>query len=425
LVGAIAMGLATVLDRRPGASGLSAMGGSRVSADRSGVWMRKLLVVFQLTCAVVLLTATASVLQSFWQLLRVDVGFDRSHLTTMRLNIPPTKDKTGAEIGQQFEQIAAQVSAVPGVRGAAAINLLPVAEWGFNGSVNVEGMPDEHRGFFAEYRWVTRNYLRTVGIPILRGRQFLPEELAGTQKAAIINQTMARQLWGDLDPIGAHINMFSPGWITVVGIARDVRQSGVTEPASAEVFMPAPDFPVPFSNWSILVRSDLPGESIMPAIRKAIASQEREAAIDRVRSMDKVVADTVSAQRIVATLLACFAMLALLLATLGLYSVLTFTVAARMPELAIRAALGSTPGGLVALVGREGIALVLVGLGIGLAAMVPLQGLLRRFIFDAAQLSGALCAAVVAILVAVGAAALVAPALRAARIDPIRILRGE
>jgi putative ABC transport system permease protein len=387
--------------------------------------MRKLLVVFQLTCAVVLLTATASVLQSFWQLLRVDVGFDRSHLTTMRLNIPPTKYKTGAEIGQQFEQIASRVSAVAGVRGAAAINLLPVAEWGFNGSVNVEGMPDEHRGFFAEYRWVTRNYLRTVGIPILRGRQFLPEELAGTQKAAIINQTMARQLWGDLDPIGAHINMFSPEWITVVGIARDVRQSGVTAAASAEVFMPAPNFPVPFSNWSILVRSDLPGESIMPAIRKAIASEEQEAAIDRVRSMDEVVADTVSAQRIVATLLACFAMLALLLATLGLYSVLTFTVAARMPELAIRAALGSTPRGLVALVGREGIALVLVGLGIGLAAMVPLQGLLRRFIFDAAQLSGALCAAVVAILVAVGAAALVAPALRAARIDPIGILRGE
>jgi putative ABC transport system permease protein len=425
LAGAIAMGLATVLHGRPDASGLSAVGSNRASADRSGVWTRKVLVVFQLTCAVVLLTSTASVLESFWQLLHVDVGFDRSRLVAMRVSVPPSRYKTGAEIGQRFAGIAARVGSVPGVRAAAAINLLPVSEWGFNGSVNVEGMPGEQRDFFAEYRWITKDYLRTMGIPLLRGRQFLPEELAGTQKAAIVNQTMARELWGGRDPIGAHINMFSPEWITVVGIVRDVRQSGVTVPASSEVFMPAPNFAVPVPGWSVLVRSDLPADSLMPAIRSAIAAEEREAAVDRVRPMDDVIADTVSAQRIVATLLACFAVLALVLASLGLYSVLTFTVAARLPELAIRAALGSTPRGLIALVSREGIALIAVGLGLGLAAMIPLQGLLRRFIFDVAPLNGPLCAAVLAILLAVGATAVAVPAFRASRIDPIRILRGE
>jgi hypothetical protein len=108
----------------------------------------------------------------------------------------------------------------------------------------------------------------TEGIPLLRGRQFLPEELAGTQKAAIINLTMARELWGDREPIGAHINLFSPEWITVGGIARDVRQSGVTDPASAEVYLPAPNFVVPSPNWSILVRTSLP--SLLPAIRSAM-----------------------------------------------------------------------------------------------------------------------------------------------------------
>src|SRR5208283_488909 len=111
-----------------------------------------------------------------------------------------------------------------------------------------------------------------------------------------INQTMARELWGDRDPIGAHINMFSPEWITVVGIVRDVRQSGVTAPASAEVFMPAPTFVAPFPSWSILMRSDLPAQSIMPAIRAAIGTEEREAAVDRVMSMDDVISGTVSAQ---------------------------------------------------------------------------------------------------------------------------------
>jgi putative ABC transport system permease protein len=343
----------------------------------------------------------------------------------MRVSVPPGKYKTGPEIGETLAKMAARVGSLPGVRGAAAINLMPVEVSGFNGSVNVEGMPEEHRAFYAEYRWVTKDYLRTMGIPLLRGRQFLPEEMAGTQKAAIINQTMARQLWGDRDPMGAHINMFSPEWITVVGIARDVRQSGVTEPASAEVYMPAPTFAVAVPNWSMLVRSELPAGSLVPAIRSAIGAEDREAAIDRVMSMDDVIAGTVSAQRIAASLLACFAVLALVLASVGLYSVLTFTVAARLPELAIRAALGSTPRGLLGLVGREGVALIVAGLAVGLAAMIPLQGVLKQYVYDAAELSAAWCAAVLAILLAVGVAAVALPALRAARIDPIRILRGE
>jgi putative ABC transport system permease protein len=425
LVGAIAMGLATLLHSRHSAAGVATIAGNRVSADRSGVWTRKLLVVFQLTCAVVLLTATASVLKSFWQLLHVDVGFDRGRLLTMRVSVPPGKYHNGPEVGATLAKMAARVSGVPGVREAAAINMMPVSEWGFNGNVNVEGRPDDHRGFFAEYRWVTKDYLRAMGIPLVRGRQFLPEEMAGTQKAAIINETMARDLWGGSDPIGAHINMFSPEWITVVGIARDVRQSGVTEPASAEVFMPAPNFVVPFPNWSLLVRSDLPAASIMPAIRREIAAEEREAAVDRVMSMEDVIAGTVSAQRIVTGLLACFAGLAVLLASVGLYSVLTFTVAARLPELAIRAALGSTPRALLALVGREGVVLVAAGLAIGIAAMVPLEGVVKKYVLDAAELSAALYAAVFAVLLVVGVVAVILPALRAARIDPIRTLRGE
>lgn len=424
LVGATAMGLTAALHAYPDASGLS-LGAGRASDDRSGVLTRKLLVVFQLSCAVVLLTGTVSVLQTFWQLLHVDVGFDRSHLISMRVSLPLAKYRTGIDIGRGFEDYAAAVAAAPGVRDAAAVNMLPVAEWGFNGNINVEGRPDDHHGFFAEYRWITNDYLRTMGIPLLRGRQFLPEEIAGTQKAAIVNQTMARQLWGDRDPIGAHINMFSPEWITVVGIARDVRQSGVTAPPSAEVYMPASTFIAATPIWAILVRSDLPAQSLLAGIRGAVRAKEREAAVDHVKTMDDVIADTVSAQRMVAFLLAGFAALALVLASLGLYGVLTFTVAARQPELAIRAAIGATPRGLLGLVGREGIALVILGLSVGLASMVPLEPLLQKYIIDITPLSAPICAAVLLILFVVGSAAVAAPALLAAHIDPMRILRGE
>ena len=425
VAGAIAIGLGAALHTRPDASALSAGGGNRASADRSAVMARKLLVIFQLTCAVVLLTGTVSVLQTFWQLLHVNVGFDRSHLVTMRVSLPIAKYRTGVDIGRRFEDLAAGVAGVPGVRDAAAINMMPVAQWGFNGNVNVEGRPDDHRDFFAEYRWVTKDYLRTMGIPLLRGRQFLPEEMAGKQKAAIINQTMARQLWGDRDPIGAHIRMFDPEWITVIGVARDIRQSGITAPASAEVFMPASTFVVASPIWSLLVRSDLPPSSLLAGIRHAIGAEEREAAVDRVQTMGDVIADTVSAQRILAFLLTSLAVLALLLASLGLYGVLTFTVAARQPELAIRAAIGSSPRALLGLVGREGIALVIVGLGVGLAAMVPLEPVLKKYILDVGPLSAPICSVVLLILFTVGAAAVAAPACRAARIDPMRILRGE
>jgi len=219
--------------------------------------------------------------------------------------------------------------------------------------------------------------------------------------------------------------MFSPAWITVVGIARDIRQSGVTVPASAEVYLPSAGVVVATPSWSLVVRSDLPEESLLPAIRAAIRSDEPEAALDRVKTMDEVVADSVSAQRIVGTLLACFAALALILASLGLYSLVTFTVIARLPELAIRSALGSTPLALAGLAGREGLALVLAGLGIGMAAIVPLHGLLSHYVDDAGRLSAAVLGAVLLLMLVTGVSAVIFPALRAARIDPTRILRSE
>jgi putative ABC transport system permease protein len=423
--GAIAMGLATALHGRRGSAGLSTGGGSRVSTDRAGALTRKLLVVFQLSCAVVLLTSTGMVLQSLWTLLRTDVGFDRSHLITMRVNLPSGQYRTGADIGSEFERLASSVASVPGVRQAAAINMLPVAEWGFNGNVNVEGLQTEHRDFYAEYRWVTAGYLRTMGIPLLRGRQFLPEEIAGRQRAAIVNETMARKLWGERDPIGSRISISSPEWITVVGVARDVRQSGVTVPASAEVYLPALASVYAAPSWAVVLRSDLPGESLLPGIRAAVRATEKEAAVDHVKTMEDVVADSVSGQRIVATLLVCFAALALALASLGLYSMVTFAVVLRMPELAIRSALGSTPSGLVSLVGRQGIALCLTGVGLGLAAMIPLRPLLAQFVFDVGRISVPVSGGVLLILLAAGVLAVAIPARRAGRIDAIRILRGE
>jgi predicted permease len=152
IAGALVVGVATAIHQKRKGSGAFASTGSRILADRTGTWTRKTLVAFQLVCAVVLLTTTGDVLHQFWDLLRVDIGFDRTHLITMRVNLPSTRYTTGGQVGQWYEKLASSVGSVAGVQQAGAANMLPVAQWGVNGNVAVEGMPDEHNWFVFVYR---------------------------------------------------------------------------------------------------------------------------------------------------------------------------------------------------------------------------------------------------------------------------------
>jgi len=425
MCGAFVLGVITALHQSAGNRETSIRESNRATGTRRTVRTRQMLVVSQVVCAVVLLSVTGQVLRSFWSLLHVDIGIDRTHLLTMQINLPSARYRAGADIGNFFERVVNSVRSLPGVTNAAAINMLPVAEWGFNGNVNVEGLSPQQRGFFAEYRWVTPEYFRTMGVPLTGGRLFLPEEIAGTQQAAIINETMARRLWGEKDPLGAHVRFLSPEWITVVGIVRDVRQTSVTVPPSAEIFLPASAYPGPFPICSLVVRSPVQTESLLPVIRRAVQSADQEAAIDRVKTMDAIVLDSVSNQRIVTTLLVSFGMLALALAALGIYSLVAYSVVVRTPELAIRAALGSAPAGLVQLVGRQGLALITIGMVVGAVATVPVSAALAKSVFGISRIDVSVFVGVVAILLVTGGLATLIPAARTARIDPLSALRQE
>jgi putative ABC transport system permease protein len=397
----------------------------RARDSRGGTRTRQILVVSQVAGAVVLLAVTGATLQRVWSLLHVDIGIDRTHLLTMQINLPAAMYRGGADIGTFFERVTDRVRALPGVASAAAINMLPIAEWGFNGNVNVEGLPAHGQDFFAEYRWVTPDYFRTMGVPLTRGRLFLPEEVSGTRQAGIINETMARRLWGERDPLGAHVRFLSPEWITVVGVVRDIRQTSVTAPPSAEIFLPARTFMSPFRRWSLAVRSPVSTDALVPAIRRAVQLADSQAALDRVRTMDDVVADSVADQRIVTTLLVWFGILALVLAALGISSLIAYSVVVRTPELAIRAALGSTPVALVRLVGRQGVVLVTSGVVLGIAASFPASAGLATTVFGISRIGLPVFSGVAAILILTGGLATVIPAARTARIDPLRALRQD
>jgi predicted permease len=418
-----ALGLITALHQN--AEDLDTALRERTSAGRRAVLTRQALVVAQIACAVVLLSITGEVLRGLRSLMRVDIGIERQHLVTMRINLPSANYRQGPVVGDFFDRLVADVQTLPGVTRAAAINMLPVADWGFNGNVNVEGLPPQNRNFFAEYRWATGEYFKAAGVRLVRGRLFLPEELAGTRQAAVINESMARRLWGEKDPLGAHVRFMSPEWITVVGVVRDVRQTGVAVPPSPEIFMPARSYITGPSAWSLVIRSPLPIESLLPSVRQALSRADRDAAIDRVKTMDDVVIDSMANQRIVSTLLVSFGVLAIALAALAVYSIVAYSVTARTPELAIRAALGSAPAALVRLVGRQGVTLVLLGIIVGLAVTVPVSALVTKYLFGIERISAPVFASVASALLVAGGLATLIPAARTARIDPLRALRQE
>jgi len=422
---ALLLGVITALHQAAGNWRGSIRESHRVTGTLRTVQTRRVLVVSQVVCAVVLLSVTGEMVQSFWSLLHVDIGIDRTNLLTMQVNLPSGKYHAGAEIGRFFERAVDDVRALPGVTSSAAINMLPIADWGFNGNVNVEGLPPAPSGFFAEYRWVTSEYFRAMTIPLTRGRLFVPEEMTGTQRAAIINETMARRLWGGKDPLGAHVRFLSPEWSTVVGVVRDVRQTAVMAPPSAEIFLPAVTYTAPFAVWSLVVRSPVPLQSLLPSIRRSVQRIDQEAAIDRVSTMDDIVLDSVSNQRIVTTLLVSFGMLALLLATVGVYSLMAYAVVLRTPEIALRAALGSTPVALVQLIGRQGLTLIAIGVGLGLALNVPVGAALGKSLFGITRIGWPVFVGVATVLILTGGLATFVPAARTTRIDPLRALREE
>jgi predicted permease len=422
---AATLGVLTALHQDGAALDVSLRESARATGGRRAVLTRRVLVVAQVACAVMLLSVTGEMLRSLWSLMHVDIGFERAQLLTMQINLPSGKYPQGGDIGTFFERVADRLQPLPGVAHAAAINMLPVAEWGFNGNVSVEGMPTQSRDFFAEYRWVTADYFSTVGIPLTRGRLFLSEEIVGRQKAAVINEAMARRLWGDRDPLGAHVRFLGPDWITVVGVVRDVRQSGVNIPPSPEIFVPAATYVTPLPAWSLLIRSTLPIESLMPSIRRAVQTEDVEAAIDRVKTMEDVVVDSIANQRLVTTLLVCFGCLALGLAVLAVYSIVAYAAAARAPELAIRAALGADSSTLIGLVGRQGLVLVAIGITAGVAATVPASVALASMLFGISRISAAAFAGASALLLLAGVLATLIPAARTVRIDPMRALRQE
>ncbi|MFY9607925.1 MAG: ABC transporter permease, partial [Blastocatellia bacterium] len=425
LLTAILFGLAPAL--RASSAQLSEvlkMGGQRAGHGRDR--LRGLLVVSEVALSLVLLIGAGLLIRSFVTLLNVDKGFDPRQVLALDLSLPPSRYAEPPQRALFFQQLLERVAALPGVDGVASVSDLPLGDSGTNGGTQIEGKtfpPDSEP--IAEKLIVSGDYFRVMRIPLRAGRYFAERDAPGNQQVAIINESFARTYFPGEDPIGRRIDFGweTTGWQEIVGVIGDVKHHGLEEAALPATYVP--QLQRPSLSMTVVVRTTPDPRSLSAAVRSQVFSLDKDQPISRVRVMEEVVSASVASRRLSMVLLAGFAVVALTLAAVGLYGVMSYVVTQRTHEIGVRMALGARAGDVLGLVLRQGIDLVMLGVGIGLAAALALTRLMASLLYGVSATDFSTFAVIALLLSAVALLACYLPARRATRVDPMVALRYE
>jgi predicted permease len=395
-------------------------GGRSATEGLQGTRLRGLLVSTEVALSAVLLIVAGLLISSFVRLMNVDKGFPVERLLTADLRIPSTRYKEDASRVDFVQRVLAGVQALPGVRSAAVTNGLPLQgeTW-----VDVIWLPGDTRPMFerlaANSRFVSPDYFKTAGIPLRAGRPF--EEGDRKKDLVIVAQRTADQLWPGQNPLGKRLYRGDEKPREVIGVVGDVRTSLQQGPVVTVYF---PYWEQPLYSTQVLVRTAMDPGSIAPALRSAIWKVDPEMPVP-MKTMDELIAHGAAPRRFQMTLVLLFAATALLLASLGIYGVVSYTVAQRTNEIGVRVALGARAADVYRMVLRQGLAPVAFGLIAGVAGALALGRLLSSLLFEVSPADPLTIGAVAAALAAVAAFACTVPALRATRIDPMSAVRYE
>ena len=388
------------------------------------------LVVAEVALSLMLLLGAGLVLKGFDTLMSKDPGFDPEPILTLQATISPQRYPDGNTVERFLEPALEKVRAVPGVDAAASISLIPYDNWGWNFNIRYEGQSadDQTRLPMTENRVATPEFFAVTRQRLIAGRLLGPQDDGRPQSPAVVvvNQALVRRDFSGKDPIGKRFHTSDTSFATIVGVVSDIRNFGPVEDPHAEVYRPFRQAGQGSSNFAIMVRAHRGNPTeLASAIRSAIRSVDQQVAITDVRTMPEVMALSTGRARFYLTLLSVFAAVALVLAVAGIYGVLSYAVAQRTREFGIRTALGSTTGMTLALVTREGLQLIGVGIAIGLVGSIGATRLLVAMLYGVSPLDRGTWAATTITLVIVGLLATLLPALRASRADPLLAIRSD
>lgn len=379
-------------------------------------WLRQALVVAQVSFSMVLLVAGGMFGRSLLRAYAMDLGFRSDHLLAVSFSAP--MQDTGERLQQFYAAMQRELSAMPGAVAVSAAAEMPLSPVHVTARVG---------GLSVNYNMVGPDYLRAMGIALLAGRDFGLRDGKDAPKVAVVNQSLARSLWGGANPLGRVMEFEDrPGRVTrveVVGVARDSRYESIWESGEPYLYLPAAEWGRPVNYF--LVRTSAPAQALRAALRGRWEAAAPDVPLDDVRTGDEVVASAVAPQRLAALLLGAFGGLAIVLAAVGLYSVMSFAVRQRAKEIGIRLAIGARPARILRDVLLEALTVAGWGLVLGLVGCWSAMHLLASLVHDMSPYDGATFSGVAALLVLVCVVAALVPALRASRTDPARALRGE
>jgi predicted permease len=400
--------------------------GGRGSAPAIRDRLRGALVVAEVSVAMVLLVGAGLCLRSAWLLQRVPPGFDTRNLLVTTIGLPETRYASDASVVSAFRRIADAAGAVPGVESAGLVSRIPIGSGGYDCVARLEGSAvTDGSGRGANVRGISPNYFSVLRVPLVRGRAFRATDDATAPLVVMINASLARELFGDADPIGKRIANCpgGPALREVIGVVGDTHANGLRRGTADEVYFPYAQF-TQRSMW-LAVRGSVPVTSLTPAIRKAVAAIDPELPLSGLSTMENVVARSIATPRFTTTLFALLGALGLLLAAIGIYGVIAYFVSQRTHELGVRMALGASAQRLVGLVVRQGLMFALIGVAIGSAISLAATQLMSGLLFGVTAHDPLTFAGVAGLLTAVAVAASFVPAWRATRVDPLEALRSS
>ena len=386
---------------------------------------RNALVVVQLALSLALLASAGLLTRSLLALERVNPGFDAENLLTAQFRLSATKYDSPEKIWYAFERIIAEIRALPGVESAALVRASPLSGNGETSPVIAEGRPAAKPGEAPSVlvNSVTTEYFSTMRIPVLAGRDIAVPDRARTLPVVVVNRSFAERSWPGESAIGKRVRIADEDWRTVVGVVGDTRHFSLNEPQLLQAYIPHAQRPQIFTSIAVRTRGN-PSDLVKP-VQQAIWRVDRDQPVWRFRSMERDLEAVVTSSKTTMWLIGLFALVALVVAAVGVYGVLSYTMAQRTQEMGIRIALGADARHVTRMVILEGARLVGLALAIGLFASLGAARLLRNQLFGVAPHDVLTFVAVSAALAAVALLACYIPARRASRVDPMVALRNE
>ncbi len=406
-------------------------GGRNSSDGARKVSLLGTLVTAEIAMSLVLLIGAGLMLKSFYNLYRVDAGFNPEKVMTMRVSLSGASYAEPDAIAAFQQRAIENIRSLPGVEHAGTTTMLPL---GGNFNISdffIEGraIPRSGEEMMACQSVASPDYFRALGISLLNGREFTERDNASSTQVAIINHGLASQYFPGEDPVGKRIaieeveDVEDPKWITIVGVVADVKLFSLDSETQPEIFLPYLQAPQP--DLTIVARTSSDPSGLSAAMRSQILLIDKDQPVFAMQTMEQLLAESVSREKFNMTLLAVFAAVALVLAAVGVYGVMSYSVAERRHEIGIRMALGATSANVLGMIVRRGMLVTLAGVALGLGAAFALTRLMETMLYGVSATDATVFILLPVILAAIALAACLIPALRATRIDPIIALRHE